>query len=159
VPDIVEIERVSTITDDLRRLIEELDAELSQHYAPEQRHGISLEAIFGPNIRFFLARQNGSAMGCGGLALFPDFAEVKRMYVRKTMRGCGIADALMKNLIAEAAQNGLNTLRLETGIHSLAAIRFYARCGFAPCPAFEPYASMAPRAIETSYFMETRLTS
>lgn len=155
--EIVEIECVSTVSDDLRQLIGELDQELSQDYTPEQRHGINLAAIFEPNIRFFLARQNGSAVGCGGLALFSDFAEIKRMYVRKTMRGRGIADGLMKRLIAEAAENSLRTLRLETGVHSLAAIRFYQRCGFVECPAFEPYASMAPRAIETSHFMETHV--
>jgi hypothetical protein len=33
-------------------------------------------------------------------------------------------------------------------------MRFYSRCGFAPCAAFEPYASMPAAAIVTSVFLE-----
>jgi len=68
-------------------LIGELDQILSVEYAPEQRHGLALDAIFRPNIRFFLACLNGVAVGCGGVALFADFAEVKRMYVGRVARG------------------------------------------------------------------------
>jgi hypothetical protein len=48
-------------------------------------------------------------------------------------------------------------LRLETGIHSLAAIRFYGRCGFSVCPAFAPYTAMPETSVVTSYFMEKPL--
>lgn len=74
-------------TADVHALIGELDQILSVEYAPEQRHGLALDAIFRQNIRFFLARSNGVALGCGGVALFADFAEVKRMYVGRVARG------------------------------------------------------------------------
>ena len=74
-------------TDEVRLLIGELEAVLAAEYPPEQRHGLALDAIFQPHVRFFLATRQGAAVGCVGVALFPDFAEVKRMYVRDTARG------------------------------------------------------------------------
>jgi putative acetyltransferase len=153
----VTIERALSATADVRALIGALDAELAQHYAPEQRHGLALDAIFQPHIRFFIARHDGEALGCGGVALFADFAEIKRMYVRENARGQGIADAIVAQLSAEAAAAGLSLLQLETGTQQAAAMRFYRRCGFSPCAAFEPYASMPPAAIATSYFMEKQI--
>jgi hypothetical protein len=48
------VELVSSATDDVRTLVTELDQLLSAEYPPEQRHGLRLEAIFEPNIRFLL---------------------------------------------------------------------------------------------------------
>jgi putative acetyltransferase len=97
------------------------------------------------------------AVGCGGVALFPDYAEVKRMYVRDSARGQGVADAILARLEAEARGAGLSELRLETGVRQVAAMRFYARAGFRECPAFGDYRSMAPQAIATSVFFEKRI--
>lgn len=141
-------------TDEIRLLVHELNQELGALYTPEQRHGLALDAIFQPHIRFFVARQNGQVAGCGGIALFADFAEVKRMYVRPAVRGQGVADAIMARLVAEARDAGLSVLRLETGTESFAAIHFYRRSGFRDCPAFEPYASLPSHRIAASVFLE-----
>ncbi len=153
----VSIERISCCTDEVRELIEELDRELAVHYSAEQRHGLSLDAIVQPPMRFFIARSGGAAAGCGGVALFAEFGEVKRMYVRPAARGRGVADAILAALTNEAIGAGLPVLRLETGVHQRAAIRFYERAGFGPCSAFEPYASMQPHEVETSVFLEKRI--
>lgn len=153
----IDIERVGEATPEARALIEALDRELSVHYPPQQRHGLSFDAIFQPHVRFLLARRGGEAVGCGGVALGADCAEVKRMYVRPEARGSGVAEAILSRLIAEAEGAGLRILRLETGIHQAAAIRFYRRSGFQPCSAFEPYLSLPPEAIATSVFMERRI--
>jgi putative acetyltransferase len=50
-------------TDDLRVLIAELDRTLAAEYPPDQRRGLSLDAIFQPHIRFFIARLDGDAVG------------------------------------------------------------------------------------------------
>jgi len=138
----------------VRILIGELDQILSAEYLPEQRHGLALDAIFAPNIRFFLARLNGAAMGCGGVAFFADFAEVKRMYVRDVARGRGVAQALLARIEEESRVTGFSLLRLETGARQLAALRFYERAGFQICAAFGAYATMAPQAIATSIFLQ-----
>lgn len=85
----VEIERAEEPTDEVRVLIAELEEELSPNYEAHQRHGLALEAIFQPGIHFFVARRAGLAVGCAGVALTPDFAEVKRMYVRSDVRDRG----------------------------------------------------------------------
>jgi putative acetyltransferase len=153
----VDIEQVAMAIDDVRELIGELDQLLAAEYLPEQRHGLALEALFQPHMRFFVARLNGAAIGCGGMALFDGFAEVKRMYVRETARGRGVAQALLTRIETEARVAGLVVLRLETGERQVAALRFYARSGFRPCAAFGDYAAMRPDSIATSIFMEKRL--
>lgn len=157
--DRVTIELAQTATEDVRVLVGELERTLSAEYPPEQRHGLPLEAIFKPNIRFFLARLNGAAVGCAGVALFADFAEVKRMYVRDGLRGRGIARALLAEIEQEARAAKLLLLRLETGVRQVAALRFYDYVGFQPCAAFGAYAEMNPYAIATSVFLEKRLVT
>jgi putative acetyltransferase len=152
------VERVTEPTDEVRELVDLLERELSMHYAAEQRHGLKLAEIFQPHIRFFIARRGGRAIGCGGIALFDGFAELKRMYVLPEVRGTGVADAIITRLEEEAARNRVSIVRLETGTAQVAAIRLYERHGFVTCDAFEPYASMRPHAIATSFFMEKRLT-
>ena len=153
----LEVVLVPRADDDVAALIGELNDELGALYTPEQRHGLALDAIFQPHIRFFVVRREDRAVGCGGVAFLDGFAELKRMYVRPELRGQGVADALIVRLAAEALASGRDLLRLETGSHSLAAIRFYDRLGFRYCDAFAPYAAMPPASIITSVFMEKRL--
>ena len=153
----VELRLAPGPTDDVCGLIGELNAELSALYTDEQRHGLAVAAIFQPHIRFFVAYRGEDAIGCGGVALLDGFGELKRMYVRKPWRSRGIADLLVSRLIRETVSTGRSLLRLETGSHSFAALRFYDRLGFRPCAAFEPYAHMPPPSIITSVFMEKRV--
>jgi putative acetyltransferase len=153
----VDVELVASATGDVRALIGELDQVLAAEYLPEQRHGLALAALFQPHIRFFVARLDGAAVGCGGVTLFDDFAEVKRMYVRETVRGRGVAQALLARIETEARAAGSVVLRLETGDRQAAALKFYARAGFTPCAAFGDYLAMPPEAIATSIFMEKRI--
>jgi putative acetyltransferase len=157
--DRITIELATSATDDVRALIDELDEILSGEYMPEQRHGLALDAIFKPHIRFFLARLNGASVGCGGVVLFADFAEVKRMYVRDVVPGHGVAQALLARIEKEARHAGLVVLRLETGVRQTAALRFYQRAGFRACAAFGAYATMLPPTVATSVFMQKQLTA
>jgi putative acetyltransferase len=150
----ISIEPAPRATGEIRDLVDELDRALSAEYRPEQRHGLKLDAIFQPHIRFFMARLDGAAVGCGGVALFDGFAEVKRMYVRTGARGLGVAQAILTRLEAEARDAGIAVLRLETGDRQAAAIRLYERTGYRRCPAFGDYAAMAPEAVATSVFFE-----
>jgi putative acetyltransferase len=155
--DGVRIELAPSATEDVRALIDELETVLAAEYTPEQRHGLALDALFQPHIRFFLARLHGAAVGCGGVALFDDFAEVKRMYVRDAARRKGVAGAILARLEEEARNAGLSWLRLETGDNQNAAMQLYARAGFRRCPVFGDYTLMAPQSIATSVFFEKRI--
>jgi putative acetyltransferase len=155
----IDVTSVTAPDVDICSLIGELNDELGALYSAEQRHGLDLAALFQPHIRFFVARRGGAALGCGGVALFDGFAEVKRMYVRQGARGQGLADAIMERLTTETVRSGRNLLRLETGVYSGAAIAFYRRSGFAACGAFEPYSSMPPQSVVTSVFMEKPISA
>ena len=153
------IERVTAPTPDASMLITELEAELSATYSAEQRHGLSVERVFQPNVLFFIAHLSGQAVGCGGIALADGFAEVKRMYVRPQARGRGIAQAILGRLEQEARSRGMNLLMLETGDAQQSATRLYEKAGFKRCGAFGEYATMPQDAIKRSVFFEKRLTA
>jgi putative acetyltransferase len=151
----IAIEQLSGPTPDAAALIAELDAVLGAVYLPEQRHGHSIEQVFEPHVRFFIARLDGEAVGCGAVALFEGYAEVKRMYTRE--RGRGVGKALLAHIEQDARAAGKPMLRLETGTLQAAAIRLYERAGFRSCNAFGPYATLPPHRIATSLFYEKPL--
>ena len=153
----IRIERLSSPTQDARELIAELDDALGALYEPHQRHGLSVKQVFRPNVRFFVAHIGDAAMGCGALALFDDYAEVKRMYTREAVRGQGVGKTLLAKIEAEARAAGKPMLRLETGTLQAAALGLYERCGFRPRGPFGHYAELEPRRIATSLFYEKRL--
>lgn len=150
----VTIERVSAATDEVTKLVTELDQALTGPYRPEQHHALSLDQLFADNVRFFLARLDGRGVGCGGVAFYDGFAEVKRMFTRPAARRKGVANAVLRHLEREAKRAGHSILRLETGRYQAEAIALYLRAGFERCDPFGEYRSMPPRAIETSVFYE-----
>ncbi|GAB2175212.1 GNAT family N-acetyltransferase [Dongia sp. agr-C8] len=151
------LEPVLAPTPEILALLEELNAALDVGYAPEQKHALSLDQLFQPNIRFFVARAGGTAVACGGIGFYEGYAELKRMYARPEVRGKGVAKALLARLEAEAREAGVAVVRIETGNLQLEAMRFYEREGYAKCAAFGPYAAMPPNAIATSVFFEKSL--
>jgi putative acetyltransferase len=153
----VTIERVTVATDEIRQLLAELDRALTGPYLPEQHHSLPLERLFDGNVRFFAARLDGAAVGCGGVAFYDGFAEVKRMYTRPVARRRGVAAAVLRQLAEEAKAAGYSVLRLETGRYQAEAIAFYQREGFVECAAFGDYLAMTAREIETSVFYERRI--
>jgi len=153
----IAVEYLSGPTQDARELVAELDEVLGALYEPHQRHGLTIEQVFEPNIRFFIARLGDEAVGCGAVALFDDYAEVKRMYTREGARGRGVGRALLARIEEEARDAGKPMLRLETGIHQRAAIGLYERCGFRRCGAFGHYAGLPPHMIAASLFYEKPL--
>jgi putative acetyltransferase len=153
----VTIERLCAATPDAQELVAELDRVLGALYEPQQRHGLSIEQVFQPNVRFFIARLDGDAVGCGAVALFDGYAEVKRMYTRDAARGRGVGKALLACIEREARDAGKPLLRLETGTYQAAAIGLYEGCGFTACGPFGHYAELPPHRIATSLFYEKPL--
>jgi len=112
-------------------LLAELDAALHEYpYPPESRHAFSIDKLIRESVAFFVASIDGKLAACGGVKLFADYAEVKRMYVRPAFRGKGLGKAILSHLAEHARANGINTLRLETGIYQVEAIGLYDGWGF-----------------------------
>jgi putative acetyltransferase len=150
----VEVELVVAPTPEAEELLAELDEALGALYEAHQRHALSIAELFQPAIRFFIARLNGDPLGCGGVALYQDYAEVKRMYTRERARRRGVGRTLLACIEAEARCAGQPVLRLETGIHQVAAIGLYERCGFRRRGPFGHYTELPSERIETSIFYE-----
>jgi putative acetyltransferase len=155
----ITIERAVEATPEVRDLIRELNDVLGAAYEEHQRHGLSIDQLFEPHVRFFLTRLDGLAVGCGGVAMFDDYAEVKRMYTRPAARGRGVAKALLRRIEDEARGANKPVLCLETGIRQQEAIGLYEHTGFRPRGPFGPYAAMPARNIETSLFFEKALSA
>jgi GNAT superfamily N-acetyltransferase len=138
---------------DARALIAELESELAPLYPSESRHGYSVEKLIAEGVAFFLVRDGGAPVACGGVQLFgTEYGEIKRMYVRPGHRGKGYARLLLDHLAGYAMRLGAPLLRLETGVHQRAAISLYERAGFRSIPPFGSY-----RPDPLSRFYEKRI--
>jgi len=112
-------------------LLAELDAALHEYpYPPESRHAFSVEKLIREGVAFFVGSCDEQLAACGGVKLFADYGEVKRMYVRPAFRGKGLGKAILNHLAEHARANGINVLRLETGIYQVEAISLYDGWGF-----------------------------
>ncbi len=120
-------------------LITELEAQLEPLYPSESRHGLSVERLLAEAVAFFLLRSDATPAACGGVKLFDEYGELKRMYVREQFRGRGFGRLMLDHLADYTRAQGITLLRLETGIHQHAAIRMYERAGFERIPPFGTY--------------------
>jgi len=112
-------------------LLAELDSALFEYpYPPESRHAFSVEQLLRESVAFFVASYDGQLAACGGVKLFADYGEVKRMFVRPQFRGKGLGKEILNRLAAHARANRINILRLETGIYQVEAIGLYDVWGF-----------------------------
>lgn len=138
---------------DACRLIDELEAHLAPQYPAGSRHGFSVQQLIDQHVDFFVLRTDGQAAGCGGIKFIgTEYGELKRMYVRPQFRGAGFGRLILHRLAAHALAHGVTLLRLETGIHQVAAIRIYEGYGFHRIPAYGPY-----RYDPVSQFFEKKL--
>jgi GNAT superfamily N-acetyltransferase len=136
----VEISLERPDSEDAVALITELEAHLDPLYPKESRHGYSVEKLLREDVSFFIIRDNGTPIGCGGMQFFgSDYGEIKRMYIRPQYRGLGFAKMMLAHLFEYSRSNGINVLRLETGIHQHEAIALYERAGFRSIPPFGEY--------------------
>ena len=87
-------------------------------YPTESNHLVDLRILMSANARFFVARRERDALGCGALIIGPDgTAELKRMWVAREARGLGVGRAILMELEGQARKEGVALLCLETGIY------------------------------------------
>ncbi len=121
-------------------------------YASEDNFALSIDDLLGPDVHFFIARAEAEILGTGALIECGNYGEVKSMFTAPAARGKGVAVALLRQLEDHARSLGLASLKLETGEELEAALRLYARAGFARCGAFGTY-----QPCNNSVFMEKTL--
>ena len=135
-----------------RALMEASHALMNALFPPEDNYALDIDALCGPDVHFFSAREGNTTLGAGALAVREDYGEVKSMFTAPEARGKGVAAALLRQIEDQARALGLPLLRLETGEALAEAIRLYERHGFARCGLFGDY-----EPNETSVFMEKHL--
>jgi GNAT superfamily N-acetyltransferase len=94
---------------------------------------------FGDGTGVWLAEADEGVIGCVALRRLEglaDSGEIKRMYLRETYRGQGVADLLLQGLEEYAREFGYKWLYLDTAADMKVAARFYERKGFVPCERY-----------------------
>ena len=126
-------------------VVKMLEQHLEDMYAtspPESVHALDLNELKQDDIRFWTLWEGDRLCGCGAVKrLSPEHGELKSMRVANYYRQRGIGAHLLHHLQADAAQNGMTRLSLETGSMSffLPARRLYQKFGFLECAPFGGY--------------------
>ncbi len=137
---------------DALALIAQSEAELAAIYPAEVRYAFSPSELRDAGVCFVVGHIEDMPVACGGVALLEGYGELKRIFVTRSHRGGGFADAIVAELEQIAILNGRSSMRLETGEASPEAIRFYTRLGYSRIGPFGAYAENG-----SSVFMEKNL--
>lgn len=116
-----------------RKLIAELLADLTERYGDSDATPIEAVEFDPPDGGFFVAYLDGVAVGCGGWRSWggsEEIAEIKRVYTAATVRGKGVARAIMSTIEADAKAHGRVRAILETGTAQPEAIAMYHAVGY-----------------------------
>lgn len=134
IPSGITIAVESPLQDDVRGLVEELNAVLLALTPPEFCYHMKPEEMAAPDTTVFVARRNGRAVAIGALRRNAGgTGEVKRMYTRPEVQGQGLGGRILAEIEGLARREGLGSLVLETGDRHPAAWRVYERGGFERC--------------------------
>lgn len=121
------------------QLLQASHALMQSLFPAEANHYLDVNALQAPNISFFLAEEDGIALGCCALANKGTYGEVKSMFVDPQARGKGVGSVLLQGVQDHARSLTLPSLRLETGTGLDAAHRLYRSFGFIQTGRFGDY--------------------
>ncbi|MCX6396539.1 MAG: GNAT family N-acetyltransferase [Propionibacteriales bacterium] len=136
------------ITDpDAAALVEEVQLEYVQRYGGRDETPLEAGYFDAPRGAFFVGYLDDVPVATGAWRLRDDVvalgrtacAEIKRMYVAPTARGCGLARAMLAHLEGTALAEGADVMILETGTAQPEALSLYASAGYAAIPGFGYY--------------------
>ena len=109
---------------------------------PEDAHALEPEALAGPGVALFAAREGGAVLAIGALVRLDDeHGELKAMHTAAAARGRGLGRAMLARLLGEARRRDYRRVSLETGAMAefAPARALYESAGFTPCPPFGDY--------------------
>ena len=132
-----------------RMLVAAAQADMAARYGSPDQNPVEALEFDPPEGAFLVAYLGGEPVACGGwrtLSHFApgpesngatgqppiaeDVAELKRMYAAPTVRGMGVAAALLTALEDSARAHGMRRIVLETGQLQPEAISFYRKSGY-----------------------------
>ena len=122
-----------------QRLIAALDDDIVRRYPGEPTNGIDVAGFEAAGGVFVVCYVNDMPAACGAFRPFEGSVEIKRMYVVPSLRGRGLARAMLDFLEAEAVRRGFSRAILETGRQMTEALGLYRSRGWTEIPTFGPY--------------------
>ena len=140
----IELRRESLSSAGAMELIPLLNAEMLKLY-PEvgtpTHFRLDADEVADGRGAFLVAYSVKDSLGCGAIRrLDVDTAEIKRMYVKPSVRRMGLARRLLRALEEEARVLRVREIVLETGTLQPEAIALYSSSGYSKIKAFGEYA-------------------
>ncbi len=125
-------------------LTAEVQREYQRRYEGDQDSSpITAGEFEPPNGLFVVLYDDGVPVGMGGWRKYGDDGEIKRMYVRESARGRGLARILLAHLERTAVEAGIRRFVLETGLGQPEAIAMYRSSGYDEVTPFGHYVDYA----------------
>ncbi|MGW2520122.1 GNAT family N-acetyltransferase [Streptomyces sp. NPDC001617] len=113
----------------------DIDARFPEGFDPSDLVGP--EEVSGRAGAFFVAYEEGHAVGCGALrTLAPAVGEIKHVWVHPEARRLGLARRILTALETEAVERGLAVVRLDTHATLTAAQAMYRASGYKEIPPY-----------------------
>lgn len=122
-------------------LIEEVQQEYVALYGGRDGTPVDAAEFAPPNGLFLVGFLDGTGVACGGWRSLGSVAEIKRMYVRRTVRRGGLARAMLAELERTALAAGHRRMILETGSRQPEAVALYRSAGYTDTSPFGHYAN------------------
>lgn len=143
------LKRTNSDDPDFLLLVDLLDKELAIRDGED--HAFYHQFNQTSNIRHVVVVfENEAPVACGAFKHFDDnTVDIKRMFVKKEIRGRGIAVQVLDELERWAAELNYRRAILETGLNQPEAIRLYEKTGYQRIANFGQYAG-----VENSVCME-----
>ena len=82
------------------------------------------------NSEYIIAKITNEIVGFAGISIILDTADITNIVVKKSFRGNGISNILLKYLIELSKSSNCNVINLEVDCNNLVAINLYKKFGF-----------------------------
>jgi GNAT superfamily N-acetyltransferase len=127
----------------MSRYFAELDARFPHGFDPGPHTDEDDDTLRAPVGAFVVAVSDGRPIAGGGVRVYADAAEIKRMWVDEAWRGAGLGSRLLRHLEDLSRSLGHTTVRLDTNETLGDAIAMYERSGYEAVPRYNdnPYAT------------------
>lgn len=124
---------VDTVSVELEDAFKRLIPQLSETARIPDKQTL-LKIVGSDTTRLFVAEENGKIVGTSSLVIYeiPAIrkAWIEDVVVDASVRGRGVAAALIQHILEYAKEEGLEKVDLTSSIHRKAAYRLYEKLGF-----------------------------
>ena len=138
----IKVVKTTSENPDFIFLIGTFDAYLWDRY-PELKKEYWGNNLIEFNANVLIVYLEEKPVACGCFKKYnKESVELKRMFVLPEARGLGLAQLVIKELEAEAKNQGFEVLILETLYKQIEAINLYQKTGFKIVENYEPYVGL-----------------